>query len=67
MIKEGQGQYGDLSYMLGGRSLHRRLDDSNLDGPIEKWELNVAVVRTVIKFTLRTGRLSAGRQTSNSP
>ena len=36
MIKEAQSRYGDLSYMLGGRSAQCRPDGSNLDGPVEK-------------------------------
>lgn len=58
MIREAHDQYRDLSYMLGGRSRCCRPDGSNLDGPVEKWKPNVAVVRAVIKFALNTGRLT---------
>ena len=40
-------------------------DLSNLDGPVEKWKPNVAVVGSVIKFALGTGRFSTERQTIN--
>ena len=57
MVKEGKGHYGDLSYMLGGRSSHANPDEASPDGTIEKWKPNVTAVRTVIKFALRTERL----------
>jgi hypothetical protein len=55
MIKEGKERYGDLSYMLGGRSNHRKPDGSDLDGPREKWKPNVAAVRVTIKLPRRQG------------
>jgi hypothetical protein len=67
MIREGKGRYGDLSYMLGGRSSHQTADRSNLDGPIEKWKPNLAVVKTVIKFALNTGRLGPQPQSTTLP
>jgi ribonuclease HI len=63
MIREGKERYGDLSYMLGGRSNHRKPDGSDIDGPKEKWKPNVAAVRATIKFAVRTGRLSPQPQT----
>lgn len=38
MIEEAQDQYGDLSYMLGGRSRSRCADGTWLDGPVTKWK-----------------------------
>lgn len=35
MVKEGKGRYGDLSYMLGGRSSHANPDEASPDGTIE--------------------------------
>jgi hypothetical protein len=57
MITEGRGRYGDLSYMLGGRSSYLNPDGSSPDGPIDKWKPNLTVVRTVVKFALKTERL----------
>ncbi|MAD87284.1 MAG: hypothetical protein CL912_30355 [Deltaproteobacteria bacterium] len=57
MIMEGKRRYGDLSYMLGGRSSLLNPDGSSPDGPIDKWKPNLTVVRSVIKFTLKTERL----------
>jgi hypothetical protein len=64
MIREGGERYGDLSYMLGGRSSYQNHDGSSLDGLIEKWKPNLSVVRTVIKFALKTGRLGPQMQSS---
>jgi hypothetical protein len=52
MIREGKGPYGDLSYMLGGRSSYQNPDRSNPEGPEHQWKPNLKVVRTVIKFAL---------------
>ncbi|PVH68485.1 hypothetical protein DL98DRAFT_506825, partial [Cadophora sp. DSE1049] len=57
MIMEGKRLYGDLLYMLGGRSSLLNPDGSSPDGLIEKWKPNLTVVRTVIKFALKTERL----------
>lgn len=59
MVDVGGRRYGDLSYMLGGRSSYQNVDGSNPDGPIEKWKPDLAMVRAVIKFALQTGRLSS--------
>lgn len=64
MIKEGGERYGDLSYMLGGRSFYQGPDGSSPDGPIEKWKPNLIAVRTVIKFALKTGRLRPQSQSA---
>jgi hypothetical protein len=48
-IREGTARYGNLSYMLGGRSSHQNVHESSLDGPIEKWKPDLTVVKTVIK------------------
>jgi ribonuclease HI len=64
MIKEGGERYGNLSYMLGGRSSYQNPDGSNPDGPIEKWKPNLTVVRAVIKFALNTGRLGSQSQSA---
>jgi hypothetical protein len=66
MVREGKERYGDLSYMLGGRSSQKKPDGSNLDGPREKWKPNVAAVRATIKFARKTGRLSP-QPLSSSP
>jgi exonuclease III/ribonuclease HI len=58
MIKECKERYGDLSYMLGGRSSYKKPDGSDLDGPRDKWKPNVAAVRATIKFAMKTGRLN---------
>ncbi|KAF2752510.1 hypothetical protein EJ05DRAFT_424285, partial [Pseudovirgaria hyperparasitica] len=50
VIKEGQGRYGDLSYMLGGRSPYLNPDGSSPDGPLKDWSPNLDMVRTVIKY-----------------
>ncbi|KAF2803089.1 uncharacterized protein BDZ99DRAFT_468440 [Mytilinidion resinicola] len=63
MVREGKERYGDLSYMLGGQSSQVNLNGSNPDGPIEKWKPNVKMVRTVIKYALKTERL--GRQSGH--
>jgi hypothetical protein len=60
MIEEAQDRYGDLSYMLGGRSLSRRADGTWLDGPETKWKPNLGVVKAVIRYTAATGRLNTG-------
>jgi hypothetical protein len=57
MITEGTGRYGDLLYMLGGRSSYINPNGSSPDGPIEKWKPNLIVVKIVIKFALKTGKL----------
>jgi hypothetical protein len=61
-IREARERYGDLSYMLGGRSSHHNVHGSSLDEPIEKWKPNLIVVRTVIKYALQTGRLGPQTQ-----
>lgn len=43
--------------MLGGRSVYERPDGTNPDGPAEQWKPDMAMVRTVIKFAMETGRL----------
>lgn len=58
MFDAGGRRYGDLSYMLGGRSSYQNVDESNPDGPIEKWKPDLAMVRAIVKFALQTGRLS---------
>ena len=58
MIKECKERYGDLSYILGGRSSHKKPDGSDLDGPRERWKPNVAAVRATVKFAMKTGRLN---------
>ena len=62
MITKAGQRYGDLSYMLGGRSSHQNADGSSRDGPVEKWKADLTVVRTVIKFALSTERLSPQTQ-----
>jgi ribonuclease HI len=64
MIKEGGERYGNLSYMLGGRSSYQNPDGSSRDGPIERWKPNLTVVRAVIKFALKTGRLGSQSQSA---
>ncbi|KAF2195831.1 hypothetical protein K469DRAFT_543471, partial [Zopfia rhizophila CBS 207.26] len=59
MIREGKEHYGDLSYMLGGRSSYINPNRSSPDGLIEKWKPNVTMVRTVIKYALKTERLGS--------
>jgi hypothetical protein len=59
MIRAGGRRYGDLSYMLGGRSTLQRPDGSNADGPPERWAPDISVVMSVIRFALKAGRLGA--------
>jgi hypothetical protein len=66
MVREGKERYRDLSYILGGRSSHKKPDGSDLDGPREKWKPNVATVRATIKFAGKTGRLNP-QTLSSSP
>ena len=40
-IKEGKERYGDLSYMLGGRSAHIKSPMGRAPMDIEKWKPNV--------------------------
>jgi hypothetical protein len=61
MIEEAQDRYGDMSYMLGGRSRNRRPDGSWIDGPVAKWIPNLKIVRAVIRYAMATGRLSTTR------
>jgi hypothetical protein len=65
MINEARDRYGDLSYMLGGRSLNRRGDRSLLDGPVAKWTPNLKIVHAVIRYAMATGRLSTGRRNTD--
>ena len=58
MISEANERYGDMSYMLGGRSRSRRGDGTWLDGPATTWKPNLGVVRAVIRYALSTRRLS---------
>jgi ribonuclease HI len=62
MMEEAQDRYGDLSYMLGGRSLSRHADGTWLDGPVEKWKPNLGVVKAVIRYAVATGRLNTAQQ-----
>lgn len=57
MIQQAQDRYGDLSYMLGGRTPYLNPDGSSPDGPIEHWKPNLDTVRAAIKFAFKTGRL----------
>lgn len=57
MISKCGERYGDLSYMLGGRSSLRRPDGLNPDGAAEKWKPKLSVVKAVVRFALSTGRL----------
>ena len=57
LVKEAGNRYGDLSFMLRGRSSYQRPDGSSPDGPQDKWKPNLPVVRAVIRYTLLTGRL----------
>jgi hypothetical protein len=62
MIEETQDRYGDLSYMLGGRSLSRRADGTWLDVLATKWKPNLGVVKAVIRYAAATGRLNTGQR-----
>ena len=62
MIEEARDRYGDMSYMLGGRSRCRRPDGSWIDGPAAKWTPNLKAVRVVIRYAIATGRLSTNRR-----
>lgn len=66
MINRAKSRYGDLSYMIGGRSSRRFPEGPNLDGPVEKWKPNMAAVKTIIKYALSKGGLGAERQTTMS-
>jgi len=57
MMEEAQDRYGDMSYMLGGRSQNRRPDGSWIDGPKASWRPNVKIVQAVIRYAIATGRL----------
>jgi hypothetical protein len=59
MIRAGGRRYGDLSYVLGGRSSLQRRNGSNADGPPEQWAPDISVVMSVIRFALKAGRLGA--------
>ena len=62
MIEDGQDRYGDLSYMLGGRTLSRHADGTWLDGPVTKWKPNLGVVIAVIRYAAATERLNTGQE-----
>ena len=62
LIREARCRYGDLSYILGGRSSVQNPDGSNPNGPLERWTPNLTMVRTAIRFALRTGRLGPQSQ-----
>jgi hypothetical protein len=57
-MEEAKDRNGDMSYMLGGRSLNRRGDGSWLDGPIAKWTPNLKIVQVIIRYAMAAGRLS---------
>lgn len=50
-------RWGDLSYLLGGRSRQVAPNGQPLDGPKDSWSPNREVVMETIKFALKTGRL----------
>ena len=51
------GRWADLPYALGGWSGRHKTDsDQPMDGPREKWEVDIKVIRAVIKFVQATQR-----------
>lgn len=61
MIVEAQDRYGDMSYMLRGRSRNRRPDGSWVGGSTAKWRRNLKIVRAVIGYAMATGRLDTAQ------
>ena len=53
-------RYCDLSYALGGYSIHGG-NGKKVDGEKDKWQPNVNAVKATIEFAKATGRLQ--RQT----
>ena len=57
MRKEIGPRFGDLSYMLGGRSSTTAPDGRNIDGPLKNWKPNMGAVQAVLRFAKSTRRL----------
>lgn len=51
-------RWGDLAFLVGGRSEIRKASGELLDGPRKSWKPDLEVVNNTIKFALATGRLS---------
>jgi hypothetical protein len=52
-------RWGDLSYLLGGRTELRKPNGEHLDGKPENWKPNLEIVRKTLNFALNTKRLSS--------
>lgn len=50
-------RFNDLSYALGGRSNQVLPDGNPVDGDVVNWKPNLEVVKSVLKFAIKTGRL----------
>jgi ribonuclease HI len=58
-LREAVGdRWGDLTFVLGGRSEQARTNGELLDGPRKYWKPDTEVVDRTIEFALKTGRLT---------
>jgi ribonuclease HI len=53
-------RWGDLSYMLGGWSDLRDFSGRLVDGRKDHWKPNCTVIKAVISFVKKTGRINLG-------
>jgi hypothetical protein len=53
-------RWGDLSYMLGGWSDYKDFSGRFVDGHKDRWKPNLSVIKVVISFVKKTGRLNLG-------